>query len=101
MKLKKGDQIQIISGKDRGKSAKILHVYGKESLILAEGINLKKKHVRPRTQGKRGEIVQIPAPFPSSTAMIICGSCAKPTRVGFKVEAGEKVRVCKRCSRAL
>lgn len=96
-KIKRGDTIQIIAGKDRGKTAKVLHVYSADQKILAEGMNLKKKHVRPKQQGKRGEIVQMPAPFSASTAMVICRSCSKPTRIGAKMENGKKVRVCKKC----
>lgn len=101
MKIKRGDTIQIIAGKDRGKTAKVLHVYAVDQKVLAEGVNLKKKHVRPKQQGKRGEIVQMPAPFFASTAMIICGSCKKPTRVGAKQEGDKKVRICKKCKAVL
>ena len=101
MKLKKGDAIKVLSGKDRAKTAKILHVYGKTGMIFAEGINLKKKHVRPKTQGKRGEIVEIPAPFPASIVMFICPSCSRPTRLGAKIEGGVKTRICKKCGAAV
>lgn len=101
MKIKKGDTVKIISGKDRGKTAKVLHVYGKESRLLAEGVNLKKKHTRPKEQGKKGQIVQIPAPFPSSIAMLFCPVCKKGVRVGYKDEAGKKARICKRCQTAI
>ena len=97
MKIKRGDTIKIISGKDRGKTAKVLHIYAKENRLLAEGINLKKKHVRPKEQGKKGQIVQIPSPFAVSIAMLLCSSCGKATRVGYKDEASVKVRICKRC----
>lgn len=97
MKIKKGDTIKILSGKDRGKTAKVLYVGVKDATLLAEGINLKKKHVRPRQQGKRGEIVAIPAPFSASNAMVICASCGQPARVGARFETGGKVRVCRKC----
>ncbi|MBI2054835.1 MAG: 50S ribosomal protein L24 [Candidatus Sungbacteria bacterium] len=101
MKIKKGDTVSIISGKDRGKTAKVLHVYGEESRLLAEGINLKKKHTRPKEQGKKGQIVQVPAPFPSSIAMLFCSACNRAVRVGYKNESGKKVRICKRCQTAI
>ena len=97
MKIKKGDTIKIISGKDRGKTAKVLRVDAKAGLLLAEGMNLKKKHVRPRDQGKPGEALQGPAFFTVAKAMIICPACGKPARLGARVENGEKVRVCKKC----
>jgi len=97
MKIKKGDSVKILTGKDRGKTAKVLRAYPKVNLIVAEGINLKRKHVRPRSQGKKGEIVQIPAPFAVSVAMLICSNCAKPARIGMRFENGVKVRICKKC----
>lgn len=97
MKIKKGDNIKIISGKDRGKTAKVMHVDTKRGTILAEGLNLKKKHVRPREQGKRGQIIEIPAPFRASTAMLVCPSCQKPTRVGAREKDAAKVRICRKC----
>ncbi|KKW21506.1 MAG: 50S ribosomal protein L24 [Parcubacteria group bacterium GW2011_GWB1_52_7] len=101
MKIKKGDTIKIISGKDRGKTAKVLRVDVKAGRILSEGINLKKKHVRPKTQGKRGEIIQMPAFFPVSAAMIVCPACKTATRVGILIVGGEKKRVCKKCKAEL
>lgn len=101
MKIKKGDTVKILSGKDRGKTAKVLHVYGKEGKILVEGMNLRKKHVRPKEQGKRGQIVEIPAALPASTVMIVCTSCGKPTRIGSMVTSGKKVRICMKCRAAL
>ena len=97
MKIHKGDTIKILSGKDRGKTAKVLRVDSKTGWVLAEGINLKKKHVRPRQQGKRGEVVQLPAPFPASKAMLVCPSCGKPSRASSKIEGEVKVRICKKC----
>ncbi len=101
MKIRKGDTIKIISGKDRGKIAKVLRVDMKSGRILSEGINLKKKHVRPKAQGKRGEIIQIPALFPVSIAMIICPSCKAAARVGTMISGGAKKRVCKKCKAEL
>lgn len=97
MKIKKGDTIKIISGKDRGKTAKVFRVDTKSGRILAEGINLKKKHARPRQEGKRGEIVQLPASFPASAAMVVCPTCKAATRAGFSSADGKKIRTCKKC----
>lgn len=98
MKIKKGDTVKILSGKDRGKTAKVFRVYPKEGRILVEGVNLKKKHVRPKRQDKKGEVVLIPAAFPVSKAMLACPSCKKSARVGYKKNSsGKKNRVCKKC----
>jgi large subunit ribosomal protein L24 len=98
MKLKKGDTVLIISGKDRGKKGKIIKVFPKDFKILVEGVNLKKKHLKPRREGEKGQIVQIPAPFPASKAKLICPKCSLAVRVGWKIEKnGEKFRICKKC----
>lgn len=101
MKIKKGDQVKIISGKDKGKTGKTLRVFGKESKVSVEGINLYKKRVRPKQQGQKGETVLVPRPFSASKAMLVCPNCKKAVRVGFRVEGDgkmkEKIRYCKKC----
>ncbi len=97
MKIKKGDQVKIISGKDRGKSGAVIGVSLKDSKITVEGINLYKKRVRPTKQGQKGETVSVSRPLAVSNAMIICSNCKKTARVGFRVEEKEKIRLCKKC----
>lgn len=98
MKLRKGDQIKIISGNDKGEKAKVIAVFPGAGKIIAEGINLKKKHAKPKKQGQKGEMIKIPAPFPVARAMIICPKCSKSTRVGYKGDAASpKLRFCKKC----
>ncbi len=97
MKIRTGDKVKIISGNDRGKEAKVLAVFSREGRILAEGVNMRIKHVRPRKRGAKGEIIRVPAPFPASRALLVCGSCNKPVRVGNRLESGKKMRVCKKC----
>jgi large subunit ribosomal protein L24 len=98
MNIKKGDTVKIISGKDRGKSGKVIHVYPKIEKIAVEGINVYKKHVRPRRQGEKGEIVSVTRPFSFSNVMMVCPSCGKPIRVGSKKEGDtKKVRYCRKC----
>lgn len=101
MKFKKGDNIIIISGKDKNKKAKILRIFPSEEKIMAEGINIKKKHQRPKKQGEKGRRLEIPAPFNSSKAMLICGSCSKPTRIGYKLIDKNKIRICRYCQAEL
>ncbi len=97
-RIKKGDSVKIISGKDKGRSGKILRVYPKEGLVLIEGLNLRKRHRRPRKAGEKGSIVQFPAPMASSKIMPICPSCSNAVRIGFKVlEDGSRKRICKKC----
>ena len=99
MNIKKGDTIQIITGKDRGKTGKILAVYPDRDRILVEGVNVYKKHVRPRRQGEKGEIVSLPRPLHASNSMLVCPRCGKSTRVGRRIDETGKaaVRYCRRC----
>jgi|SRR3989344_2961535 len=101
MKIKKGDTVLVISGKDKGRTAKILKALPKEGKILIDGINLKKKSMRPKRQGEKGQIIKIPAPIDISNVKLLCPKCKKATRVGYKISAEgggvKKVRVCKKC----
>ncbi|MBI4132036.1 MAG: 50S ribosomal protein L24 [Candidatus Sungbacteria bacterium] len=98
MKIKKGDSVKILSGKDRGKRGKVLRVLPRENQILVDGLNLKKKHRRSRRQDRKGEIILLPAPLAASAAALICPKCAKPTRVGYRLgAAGIKERICRKC----
>ena len=101
MKVKKGDQVLIIAGKDKGRTAKVIKSFPKELKILVEGINLKKKHVRPKREGEKGQVVSIPAPLNISNVKVICSKCGKATRVGYKTEGGVKNRICKKCKQAI
>ncbi|MFA5386650.1 MAG: 50S ribosomal protein L24 [Candidatus Paceibacterota bacterium] len=97
MKIRKNDTIKIIAGKDRGKNGKVLKVFPKKDTILVDGLNLFKKHVKPKKQGQKGEIILVPRPLDSSKVMIVCSSCQKATRVGYRIEDNQKVRICKKC----
>lgn len=101
MKIKKGDQVLIIKGKDKGKKAKVLRGFPEKSKILVEGVNIRKKHQRPKKEGEKGQIVEVPVPFPVSNVKLICPKCGKPARVGYKVENKKKYRVCKKCNQEI
>ncbi|MEK7465255.1 MAG: 50S ribosomal protein L24 [Patescibacteria group bacterium] len=96
-KIKKGDTVIMRKGKDRGKSGKVVHVDPSEGRVVVEGLNLLKKHVRPKRQGEKGEMVQIPRRVSVANVAIVCNRCNKPARVGFKEEKGIKIRICRRC----
>lgn len=98
MNLKKGDIVKIIAGKDKGKSGKILRIFGERERILVEGINISKKHARPKKKGETGEVVSIPKSLAISNAMLICANCKMTARVGHRDDAGRKQRYCKKCS---
>ena len=97
MRIKKGDTVSIMTGKDKGKKAKVLKGFPSKGLILIEGVNVKKVHKRPKKQGEKGQIVEMPIPFYASKVQIVCSKCDKPTRVGYKMEKENKVRICKKC----
>ena len=97
-KLKKNEEIQVIAGKDKGKTGRIIKIYKDKNRVLVQGINFIKKHKKPTQQDRQGGIVQQERPISLSNVMLICSSCKKPTRVGRKVmESGEKIRFCKIC----
>ncbi len=97
MKIHKGDQVLIISGKDRGRISKVLRVFPKRNGVLVEGINLKKKHIRPKKEGEKGQIVKIPEVLNISNVKLICPKCKKSTKLGYKIRGKKKYRVCKKC----
>lgn len=97
MKIKKGDTVKMLSGKDRGKTGKVLHVLPKEGKVSVEGLNIRVKHVRPRRQGEKGQRIQFPGMVASSKVMLVCPSCGKPTRVGGWKEGEKKMRQCRKC----
>lgn len=97
MRIKKGDKVQIMVGKDSGKNGKILYVDTKKNAVMVEGLNVFKKHKRPTRQGEKGQIISITKPIKAANVQLLCPSCEKPTRVGFRFEGEKKVRMCKKC----
>ncbi len=97
MKLKKGDTVLVISGKDKGRKAPILKSLIKEGKILVEGINLKKKHIKPKKEGEKGQVISVATPLSISNVKFICPKCGKATRLGYKIEGDKKFRICKKC----
>ena len=98
MKLKKGDQVKIISGTDKGKQGKVLAAFPAEGKIVVAGMQIKKKHVTSRTQDKKGELVRIPGAFLASRALLVCAKCSSAVRPGYRIDAqGNKSRVCRTC----
>ena len=97
-RIKTGDTVMIITGRDRGNTGKVLAFSHKENKVIVEGQNFVTKHIKPRRQGEAGGIVKAEAALYANKVMPVCPSCNKPTRVGFQVaEDGTKVRVCKHC----
>ncbi len=102
MKIKSGDKIKIIAGKDRGKTGKVLQVFPSRNLVSVEGRNLLIKHLRPRKQGEKGQKIEFPAPFNLSNVMLVCPKCGKAARAGYKkLENKKKVRLCRKCKQVI
>lgn len=97
MKIKKGDNVQILAGNDKGKTGEVLEVNPKTGKIIVKGVNIRKKHVKPRRQGEEGGIIPVECAIPSAKVNVVCPKCNKPTRIGYEMEKGKKVRVCKKC----
>jgi large subunit ribosomal protein L24 len=97
MKIKKGDNVMIVKGKDRGKSGKVALVNPSENKVVVHGLNQVKKTVRPKKEGEHGQIISVSRPMSASNVMVICPSCGKPARIGFSVSGDKKQRVCKKC----
>lgn len=99
MNIKKGDTVKVLSGKDKGKSGKVLQVIPSERKILVEGINMGVKHKKPRGRYDQGGKINQEIAINSSKAMVVCRNCGEATRVARKeLEDGTKVRACKKCS---
>lgn len=101
MKLKKGDNIIVTSGKDRGKKGKIERVFIKKNEVLVSGVNIYKRHLRARGEGKPGGIIDIVKPLKVCKVSLICPKCNQKTRVGFKILKEEKIRICRKCKEAI
>jgi len=97
MKIKKGDKVQVLSGKDKGKQGEVMFAFPDKNTVIVEGVNLMKKHQRPLGEGNPGGIIDIDMPMQVSNVAVVSPKDGKPTRVGYKVlQDGTKVRVCKR-----
>ena len=98
MKIKKGDRVRVLTGKDRGKDGNVTRVLPAAGKIIVDGVNVAKKHQRATKATMQGGIIDKDMPLPVANVAIICPSCGKATRVGYKIDGdGTKVRVCKKC----
>ncbi|MDI9389022.1 MAG: 50S ribosomal protein L24 [Synergistota bacterium] len=98
MRIRKGDRVKVISGKDAGKEGKVLRCLRDRDLVVIEGVNMVSKHVKPSQKNPRSGIIKQEAPIYACKAMLVCPSCGAATRVGRGyLENGKKVRMCKAC----
>ncbi|MFU0799780.1 MAG: 50S ribosomal protein L24 [Xylanivirga thermophila] len=98
MQIKKGDTVEVISGKDKAKKGKVLSVLPKEGKVIVEGVNILTKHQKARGIDQPGGIIHQEGPIYASKVMVVCNKCNKKTRIAKKIlEDGSRVRVCKQC----
>jgi len=99
MHIKKGDNVIVVAGREKGKQGKVIHVFLDSKKVVVEGLNIRHKHARPRKAGEKGQKLSAPASMDVSNVMLVCSRCGKPTRVARKsvAESGSKVRACKKC----
>ena len=101
MRIKKGDTVLVLSGNDKGKTGEVLEVMPKTGKIIVKGVNIRKKHVKPRKQGDEGGIIPVECSIFSAKVNVVCPKCNKPTKIGYEMDKDKKVRVCKKCGAKL
>ena len=103
IRLRRNDQVEVISGKDAGKRGKVLQIVAEKNRVLVQGVNFIKRHTRPNPQRNiKGGIAEREAPIHVSNLMVVCGECGKRTRIGSsRLEDGRKARICRKCKGAL
>lgn len=118
MKIRKGDKVQIMKGKDRvrktktgekttkGNQGKVVSVLIEKNRLVVEGLNMRFKHIRPKREGEKGQRIEVPTSIPMSNIALVCPKCNKTTRVGYRLldsdlKGKKKVRICKKCGEAI
>jgi large subunit ribosomal protein L24 len=101
MKIHKGDQVEIVAGKDKGKRGEVLRVLPASERVIVKGANIAKRHRKARKEGEKGERVEMEASIHISNVMLLDPETNKPTRVGYRIEGGEKVRFAKRSGKVI
>ena len=98
LKIKKGDNVQVLTGKDRGKTGVVMRAMPDVGKVIVDGVNVARKSQRPTRSTQQGGIIDKDMPIQVSNVALVCPACGKPTRVGYKIDAsGTKARVCKKC----
>jgi large subunit ribosomal protein L24 len=101
LRLRKGDRVRVLAGKDLGKEGEIMAVIPERNMVIVDGVNVAKKHQRSTSATMQGGIIDKDMPVPASNVAIICPSCG-PSRIGYRFDDdGTKSRVCKKCGRDL
>jgi large subunit ribosomal protein L24 len=101
LNIKKGDEVKILAGKDRGKTGKVLEVSPKTEKIVVEGLNISVRFSKPKRQGEKGQRMELPSAMPVGKVMLVCPHCGKPTRVGHDLSDKGNFRKCKKCGKLI
>ena len=101
MKLRKGDNVKVLSGNDKDKTGEVLEVIPKQNRVIVKGVNVRKKATKPRKAGEEGGIISREFPVNASKVAVVCPKCGKAVKVGYKVEGDSKVRICRNCNAEL
>lgn len=102
MRIRKGDTVVIITGKDKGKKGKVRRALPGEDRVIVEGLNMIKRHSRARRTARQAGIIELEAPLDVSKVMLVCDKCGKPTRIGFRfLDDRKKVRICNSCQEVI
>jgi large subunit ribosomal protein L24 len=99
--IRKDDEIQVVSGKDRGRRGRVVRVLPREGRIMVEGVARAKKHSRPSKRRQQGGIIDVELFVDISNVQVVCRSCGQPTRVGYRIDGDDKVRICRKCEAEL
>ncbi|MFA5926838.1 MAG: 50S ribosomal protein L24 [Patescibacteria group bacterium] len=101
MKIRKNDNIMVISGRDSGKTGLVERVFVAEDRVVVKGVNIAKKHVKPSRSNPQGGIIDINAKINVSNIALVCPNCGKITRVGYQITDAKKIRICKKCGQSV
>jgi large subunit ribosomal protein L24 len=99
--IKKGDEVKILAGKDKGRTGKVLEAFPKELKAVVEGVNIKVRFARPKRKGEKGQRMELPAAMSASKLMLVCPNCGRPTRVSHQQNNQGNFRQCKKCKKAI
>jgi large subunit ribosomal protein L24 len=97
VKLKKGDEVEVLSGKDIGRRGAVMRVYPTAGKVIVDRVNIAKKHQKPTKATMQGGIIDKEMPLNASNVGLVCGKCDKPTRIGYRFDGGKKIRICRKC----
>lgn len=101
MKIRKNDTVLVITGKDKGKKAKVRYAFPQDDRLLVDGVNMIKRHARARAAMRQAGIIELEAPIHVSNVMYFCEKCNKPSRIGYRMLDDKKVRVCTACKEVI